>query len=238
MDKLNAMGLTQDEDSNKSSKRSRIDEMFHAKSNAYDWKKKLGKYLRLRASEARAFGLIGTAEKMTDDSSGESDKGSSDGSGDGAEDNEWADDHDTMDDITGYHFVDIPGLFVAYAYVTAAAKVLESREVTRQLHKIPEFEEVYHLVIDSVDTYNEAWQNAYLESTKTRAESKAAISHSNDVMSPRGGPNVFEKKHVYMSTVSHYLEIVLHMIFSLSNICFSGPNQRRTARETKGRASH
>lgn len=208
-DKLAGMGLTADEDSTKSSKRSKIDEMFHSKSSAHDWKKRLGKYLRLKAAEAREFKLITKAEKIGDGDSSASEESESDDEGE--EETEWADEQNAMDDITGYHFVDIPGLFVAYAYVCAAAKVLESKEVTRQLHKIPDFEEVYHLVIDAVETYNEAWENEYRHTILGRPNPKVVDSSSKEghledsatLGSPRD--NVSAKKHVYMSAVSSHV---------------------------------
>ena len=229
-DKLAAMGLLADEDSMKSSKRTKIDEMFHAKSDAHDWKKKLGKYLRLKASEAREFNLISKADNNSgrgedNDNNSRVDHGSeSDDDEDGEEgDGKWASagqDAATDDDVAGYHFVDIPGLFVAYAYVTAAAKVLESREATRQLHKMPDFEEVYHLVIDAVDTYNEAWENEFRKTHLSKEEPNTAATKTGDshshphLTSPsaagRGNGNggssldgsVQNKKHVYMSAVS------------------------------------
>lgn len=179
--------------------------MFHAKSSAHDWKKKLGKYLRLKASEAREFKLISKTDKMN-----ETEEVGSDDDSEVSEDvnleREWANDQDAMDDITGYHFVDIPGLFVAYAYVTSAAKVLESREVTRQLHKMPDFEEVYHLVIDAVDTYNEAWENEYRNTVTGRDTKNTADGDS--LYSSREGSNVHSKKQIYMSAVRFVVTVV------------------------------
>ena len=150
-DKLAAMGLLDDEENTKSSKRTKIDEMFHVNSEAHDWKKKLGKYLRIRESEAKEFQLIPKNDSLGDDDTSE--KNASDSESDQGDEG-WCDEHED-DETVGYHFVDIPGLFVAYAYVTAAAKILESKEATREIHKMPDFEEVYHLVIDAVDSYNE-----------------------------------------------------------------------------------
>jgi hypothetical protein len=213
-DKLVAMGLLADEESGKSSKRSKIDEMFHAKSDAHDWKKKLGKYLRLKASEAREFSLIPRADRAADEGSEDDSRGSgSDSEEEGGGDGEWAaDEQGDSDDVGGYHFVDIPGLFVAYAYVTAAAKVLESREVTRQLHKMPDFEEVYHLVVDAVDAYNEAWENEF---RKTHLGGDAAAS----VAAAANTETVQSKKHMYMSAVRH-TQYLLSLSPSLS-LCIS-----------------
>ena len=39
----------------------------------------------------------------------------------------------------------MPALFVAYSYVTSAAKVFEERKITRDLRNLPDFEVVYQL---------------------------------------------------------------------------------------------
>lgn len=47
--------------------------------------------------------------------------------------------------MCSFHFVEVPALFVAYSYVTAAAKVFEERKITRDLRNLPDFEVVYQL---------------------------------------------------------------------------------------------
>lgn len=43
-----------------------------------------------------------------------------------------------------------------------ASKVFEDRLVHRGLHaEFPDFEAVYHIVIDAVDSYNENWEKAF-----------------------------------------------------------------------------
>lgn len=45
-----------------------------------------------------------------------------------------------------------------------ASKVFEDRLVNRGLHaEFPDFEAVYHQVIDAVDTYNESWERSFKE---------------------------------------------------------------------------
>jgi hypothetical protein len=39
----------------------------------------------------------------------------------------------------------VPALFVAYSYVTSAARVFEERKITRDLRNLPDFEVVYQL---------------------------------------------------------------------------------------------
>jgi hypothetical protein len=74
-------------------------------------------------------------------------------------------DDDDVDEVTGYHFVDCTTLFVSYVYVNSAAKVFEDR-VSRAAPsetptEFPDFEAVYHLVIDAVDTYNDRWETVF-----------------------------------------------------------------------------
>jgi len=52
------------------------------------------------------------------------------------------------DDVHNFHFVEVPALFVAYSYVTSAAKVFEERKITRDLRNLPDFEVVYQLGAD------------------------------------------------------------------------------------------
>jgi hypothetical protein len=87
------------------------------------------------------------------------------GASDGDEDkDDEADSDDEMEEVTGYHFMDCVPLFVSYVYVNSASKVLEDRLVNRGLQvEFPDFEAVYHLVIDSVDSYNEAWERSFKE---------------------------------------------------------------------------
>lgn len=48
--------------------------------------------------------------------------------------------------------------------LTTASKVFEDRLVNRGLHaEFPDFEAVYHLVIDAVDSYNEGWERSFKE---------------------------------------------------------------------------
>jgi hypothetical protein len=64
-----------------------------------------------------------------------------------------------MDEILGYHFMNCSELYIAYVYVCSASKVFEGRLASKEIPEAaPDFEAVYHLVIDAVDTYNEAWE--------------------------------------------------------------------------------
>lgn len=45
-----------------------------------------------------------------------------------------------------------------------ASKVFEDRLVNKGLHaEFPDFEAVYHLVIDAVDSYNDGWERSFKE---------------------------------------------------------------------------
>jgi hypothetical protein len=99
-------------------------------------------------------------------------------------------DNNTLDDVLGTHFVEFGPLFTAYVYVCSASKIFERRflhtndsnfsapvqnaqaSVLRKQgledvllineeNNFPDFDLVYHLVIDAVDDYNEKWEEAY-----------------------------------------------------------------------------
>lgn len=99
---------------------------------------------------------------------------------DGEEDGAGDDEEEEVDELSGYHFMECTTLFVSYVYITSgllrlsvthsshsshhlpASKVFEDRLVNKGLvAEFPDFEAVYHLVIDAVDTYNELWEDAY-----------------------------------------------------------------------------
>jgi len=70
------------------------------------------------------------------------------------------------DEITRFHFVDCPykNLLTAFVYVTCIQKVFEGRLASTSLHEaVPDFEEVYHLVIDAVESYNDSWETSYID---------------------------------------------------------------------------
>jgi hypothetical protein len=88
---------------------------------------------------------------------------------------------DDVDELMGYHFLGCTTLFVAYVYVNSgliflysffpfvilvfivlANKVFEDRLINKGLvAEFRDFEAVYHLVIDAVDTYNEKWEQTF-----------------------------------------------------------------------------
>lgn len=58
--------------------------------------------------------------------------------------------------------MDFSPLFVSYVYVNSASKIFESRVLNRGMSsQFPDFEAVYHLVIDAVETYNDRWESTY-----------------------------------------------------------------------------
>ena len=64
---------------------------------------------------------------------------------------------------TVYILIVRSNVYTIYVYYIAS-KVFEDRLVNRGLHaEFPDFESVYHLVIDAVDTYNEGWERAFKE---------------------------------------------------------------------------
>jgi hypothetical protein len=53
----------------------------------------------------------------------------------------------------------INALFTTHLRVHSASKIFEERLVTKgDLTEYPDFEAVFHLVMDAVDNYNEKWE--------------------------------------------------------------------------------
>jgi hypothetical protein len=137
------------------------------------WKVQLGKYMKLSLQEAPLIGLPVPAavlahmkalrsggDKTNDDSNNPTNNAGNNG-------NE-SDSDDEVDEVIGYHFMDCTTLFASYIYVTSASKVFEDRLVHQGLTaEFPDFEAVYHLVIDAVDTYNDSWELAYRMQTQS-----------------------------------------------------------------------
>lgn len=91
--------------------------------------------------------------------------------------NQEEDSDDEVDEVIGYHFMECTTLFAAYIYVTSASKVFEDRLVNKGLTaEFPDFEAVYHLVIDAVDTYNDQWELAYRLQTQQQQMLVAAAN--------------------------------------------------------------
>mmetsp|Transcript_3291 Transcript_3291/g.5126 ORF Transcript_3291/g.5126 Transcript_3291/m.5126 type:complete len:745 (+) Transcript_3291:67-2301(+) len=131
-----------------------------------DWKQMLGKYLRLNAKDAKNFDI---AEELhiveSEDADGE---------------DEVEDEYNDVDDVNGFHFVENPALFVAYSYVCAAAKTFEERKLTRDFRNLPDFEQIYHLVIDAVDTYNERWEKECKDQEAARLDRERQAALEQD----------------------------------------------------------
>eukprot|EP00601_Ochromonadales_sp_CCMP2298_P009776 CAMPEP_0173269114 /NCGR_PEP_ID=MMETSP1142-20121109/30703_1 /TAXON_ID=483371 /ORGANISM="non described non described, Strain CCMP2298" /LENGTH=873 /DNA_ID=CAMNT_0014205433 /DNA_START=275 /DNA_END=2895 /DNA_ORIENTATION=- len=160
------------------------------------WKVQLGKYLKLPLKEAITLGLRLPPELVL----AISHKGASDGDED--KDDE-ADSDDEMEEVTGYHFMDCVPLFVSYVYVNSASKVLEDRLVNRGLQvEFPDFEAVYHLVIDSVDSYNEAWERSFKEQEQMK------IDQANGLISASSG-GVEAKRKVFMTDKEKKEQLIL-----------------------------
>lgn len=135
-----------------------------------NWKVQLAKYVRLPVREAQAMGISIASEtskrssRAQDGGSGEKGDGATGGGADSDQDDndDENEEEDDMDDVLGFHFVEFTALFVAYVYVCSAHKVFEGRVASRDFSQAaPDFEVVYHLVIDAVDGYNESWEREY-----------------------------------------------------------------------------
>jgi hypothetical protein len=144
--------------------------------------------------------------------------------GDGTEEDQ-EDEEDDMDEVIGYHFMECTTLFVAYIYVNSgqfyvdcggkrlllflpspAAKVFEDRLVNKGLTaEFPDFEAVYHLVIDAVDTYNELWEESYREQHQQQAAAEDRRSQRND----GNNQNVETRRMMFMTEKEKKEELIL-----------------------------
>jgi hypothetical protein len=67
-----------------------------------------------------------------------------------------------VNDVNLIHLIYFTTLFVAYLYVYSAAKVFEGRIAGSHMSEsVPDFEAVYHIVIDAVEAYNDLWEKEY-----------------------------------------------------------------------------
>ena len=124
-----------------------------------DWKLMIARYCRLTPKEAKGIGV----DVSSDPNYPRADeKNHTDDNEDANQ--ETADDmeEDMMDEVNGIHFMSFTALFVAYIYVCSASKVFEGRITSTHIaESVPDFEAVYHLVIDAVETYNDSWKNEF-----------------------------------------------------------------------------
>jgi len=133
------------------------------------WKISLGKYLRLPLKEAVFMGLVLPPELLRKKPDPQKAWENHDASDDPDEEEAHldADDEETdesSEELRGYHFMSSTALLTSYVYVTSAAKVFEQRLISNDLKaEFADFEAVYHLIIDAVDSYNEKWEQACQE---------------------------------------------------------------------------
>jgi len=130
------------------------------------WKISLGKYLRLPLKEAVFMGLVLPSEmlriKPDPQKAWENHDVPDEEEAPLDADEEEAD--ESSEELRGYHFMSSTALLTSYVYVTSAAKVFEERLVSNDLKaEFTDFETVYHLIIDAVDSYNEKWEQACKE---------------------------------------------------------------------------
>jgi len=183
------------------------------------WKVQLGKYLKLPLKEAITLGLrlppeivlaishrggSNSGELGADgEEEGDGDRDASGTHGAGGDDEEDSDVE--MEEVTGYHFMDCVPLFVSYIYVNSAGKVFEDRLVNRGLRaEFPDFEAVYHLVIDAVDHYNEDWEKAFKEQEQLKLDQASGL-----VASSNGQVGVEAKRKVFMTDKEKKEQLIL-----------------------------
>lgn len=126
------------------------------------------------------------------------------------------DSDDEVDEVIGYHFMECTTLFAAYVYVTSASKVFEDRLVNKGLTaEFPDFEAVYHLVIDAVDTYNDQWELAYRLQTQQQQMLVAAANAppgttANPVAANMvGGMDLESRRLMFMTEKEKKAELIL-----------------------------
>lgn len=160
-------------------------------SQPLSWKVTLAQYVRISQADAKALGIElpkSNAKNSPREGNNSLEGGvdNDEGNDDEVEDNKG--DEDMDDEVMGYHFLSCTQLFVAYVYVCSAAKVFEGRLAISDMQQVaPDFEAVYHLVIDTVDSYNEAWENEArsLQSSKEgelEAEAASVTATTTDGM--------------------------------------------------------
>ena len=127
------------------------------------WKHMLMGYVKLGPKEAALLGIhaahgpIAPGDELTDDAV-----------------------EDMDDEVLGYHFLSSTRLFVAYVYVVSSMKVFEGRMAKSDMSEIaPDFEAVYHMVIDAVDVYNAEWEAVAQSSPESDVRQSAAVSSVN-----------------------------------------------------------
>ncbi len=89
-----------------------------------------------------------------------------------------------------------------------ASKVFEDRLINKGLvAEFRDFEAVYHLVIDAVDTYNERWEESFREQEQQQLSAGAeyADGHNNN---PNAG-NIGSRRMVFMSEKERKEELLL-----------------------------
>lgn len=87
----------------------------------------------------------------------------------------------------------------------AAAKVFEDRLVNKGLTaEFPDFEAVYHLVIDAVDTYNELWEEAYREQHQQQA-----VGDDRRLQRDGNNQNIETRRMMFMTEKEKKEELIL-----------------------------
>ena len=119
------------------------------------WKTTLASYLNISKADAKAMGITSYDDNNNDNDNDDINKETKD------DDDDFLND----DEVTKFHFVECPykNLLTAFVYVTSIQKVFEGRLASTSMHEtVPDFDQVYHLVIDAIETYNETWEVNYI----------------------------------------------------------------------------
>lgn len=164
-----------------------------------DWKVIVARYCRLSIEEAKAIGIDINKETSFKDIGGTDEKGELEEDRDNDEENETKElEEDMLNEVNGVHFMDFTSLFVSYIYVYSASKVFEGRiAATHIAESVPDFEAVYHVVIDAVETYNDVWEREYR--VQEEAEESHVVDGKVDDEQGRRRKEVEAKRRLFMS---------------------------------------
>lgn len=183
------------------------------------WKVQLGKYMKLSLSEAPYLGiqvpnhLLAQIYKKNSHDEGDHDEKkiekNYDEDGNRTDDDDEEDEHE-LDEVIGYHFMACTTLFAAYVYVTSASKVFEDRLVNKELRaEFPDFEAVYHLVIDAVDTYNDDWEEAFRVQQQQIQLTASLDSASGEIAMSNNASTMEARRMMFMTEKEKKAELIL-----------------------------
>ena len=170
---------------------------------ALGWQATLMRYVRMSSEEARDCGMLGAPEFkniIVDDEYSRGPQSTQkvqvktelemmlDKSQDTHQSSEEQEVKDA-EDLGGTHFKNSPVLYACYSYGTSAAQIFESRlkKATDDSNaKNADFENVFHCIMDAVESYNDKWEQELQREMREREESKIRSSRSTNAIGSGG----------------------------------------------------